>query len=204
MREFGSPFPISDPHNQLLAPQTGCPMLPRLTIVILMLVVIVVPAGRIAADEPTTAGTTPATTTTPTTAPTPKQPHATDIISAKVDKISDKSLTVKVTYQTGGGKTNGKPNPKNKLHTVVKTMTYEIGEIPPVKIVTDGAHPTRTTGSYSDVKVGDSVTVGTRPVSTKNADGKTTTHTQVTGIDVLKHPGDPATTTTTTTKPAKN
>jgi hypothetical protein len=180
-------------------------MTPRLAAILLMLAAYVVSVGGIAADEPAspgTASTTPSTTTTTpssTTTPTHK-PSTTNVINAKVEKISDTSLTVKVTYQTGGNKPNEKPNPKNKVHTVVKSITYQIGEIPPVKIMTDGAHPTRTTGSYADVKVGDMVTLGTGPASIKTADGKTTTHTQITGIDVLKHP---ATTTTTTAKPSK-
>lgn len=178
--------------------------------------VLLIPTVLVRADE--TTPTTPATNSTTSSSTTPAhKAQATNIINGKVEKISDTSITLKVTYQTGGKATphvnvahvSGswlprivpgpapKPNPKAKVHTVTRTMTFEIGETPPVKIVTDGPNPTRTTGAYSDIKVGDLAMVGTHPVSVKTDDGKTTSHTQVTGIDVLKHPGA----TTTTTKP---
>jgi hypothetical protein len=200
-------------------------MISKLGILFLALGVVFVPTVQIVADEPpTTPPTTPATTTpsTTTTSTTVKKPQATNIINGKVDKISENSITIKVTYQTGKPTVHHanvahvssgwlprivpgpapKPNPKAKVHTVTQSMTFEIGEIPPVKVVTNGPNPTRTTGAYTDVKVGDLVMVGTRPVSVKNGEGASTTHTQVTGIDVLKNPN--ATTTTTSTKPNKN
>jgi hypothetical protein len=194
-------------------------MTSKLSIAALVLGAFLNPTKSVVADEPPTTPTTPSTTTT--TTPVHK-PQATNIINGKVDKISENSITIKVTYQTGKPTVHhanvahvsggwlprivpgpaAKPNPKSKVHTVTHTMTFEIGEIPPVKVVTNGPNPTRTTGSYTDVKVGDLVMVGTRPVSVKSGEGTSTTHTQVTGIDVLKHPG--TTTTTTTAKPPKN
>jgi hypothetical protein len=164
----------------------------RVAIIAPAIVAIAVSASYSFADEPTTP---PATKTTPKDPTSTHKLQATDIINGKVDKISDSSITVKVSYQTGGSKPNQKSNTKTKPHTVVKSFTFQIGDVPPVKVVTDGAHPTRTTGSYADVKVGDLVSVGTRPVSTKNAEGKSTVQTQVTGIDVLKHPSAANTTT---------
>jgi hypothetical protein len=203
-------------------------MIAKLAFVPLAACIALVPIARILADDPPASSTSSSSTTTAgtsTTTTTTKKPQASDIINGKVDKISENSITLKVTYQTGGKPTHHhanvahvagswlphivpgpapKPNPKAKVHTVTRTMTFEIGEIPPVKVVTDGQHPTRTTGSYSDVKVGDLVMVGTRPVSVKDGEGKSTTHTQVTGIDVLKHPGTTNTTTTTPAKPPQN
>jgi hypothetical protein len=144
----------------------------------------------------TTPGTTPSTTNTTT-----QKNKATNIITGKVDKISNTSITLKATIQTVVSKPTAK-NPKGKVKTTTQTMTFEIGEVPPVKIVTDGSKPTRTTGSFSDVKVGDMVEIGTSPVKTTTSDGKATSHTQVTGIDVLKHLGASSTTKTTTTTPA--
>jgi hypothetical protein len=196
-------------------------MTAKLALVPLLLGVVFFPTVQVLADEPTT--TTATTTTTPstTTTTTPAhKPQAANIVNGKVDKISENSITIKVTYQTGKPTVHHanvahvsggwlprivpgpapKPNSKSKVHTVTKTMTFEIGEIPPVKVVTNGSHPTRTTGAYTDVNVGDLVMVGIRPVSVKGGDGTSTTHTQVTGIDVLKNPA----TTTTTTSPPKN
>lgn len=169
-------------------------MLPRFVTPFLVSALILIPSQRLAADEPTS---TEKTDKAPSTHKIP----TTDIINGKVEKISDTSITLKVTYQTGGNKPGSKPNPKNKPRTVVKSMTFQLGEIPPVKVVTDGPKPTRTTGSFSDVKVGDEVMMGTGQVSTKSADGKTSTQTKVTGIDVLKHSG--ASTTNTTPTPKK-
>jgi hypothetical protein len=194
-------------------------LLPLLTLTAMAL-----PIGRASADEPTSPATTASTTASSTTSIPAHKIATTNVLNGKVEKISDTSMTIKVTYHTGTGKgphhsnvghvTSGwlpyarvgpssSSNPKVKSHTVTQLLTYQIGEIPPVKVVTDGAHPTRTTGSYADVKVGDLVMIGTGPAHLKNADGTSTTKTQVTGIDVLKHPGA-ATATTTTTKTGKN
>jgi hypothetical protein len=70
-----------------------------------------------------------------------------------------------------------------QVRNVTHTLTFDINPIPPVKI--DAADPaTRKTGSYSDVKVGEMVRLGLKPTK-ETTDGKSTTHTIVTGIDVL-------------------
>jgi hypothetical protein len=194
----------------------------KLAIVPLVLGALLMSTAGLFADDPTTTpGTTPDTTKPSTTdsTTTHKYHKATNIINGKVDKISENSITLKITYQTGKPNVHHanqahisggwlprivpgpapRPNPKARVHTVTQSITYEIGEIPPVKVVTDGPHPSRTTGAYTDVKVGDLVTVGTAPLSTKTGEGKTTTHVQVTGIDVYKHAG--AANTPTTPKP---
>jgi hypothetical protein len=202
-------------------------MTSKLAIAFLALGVVLIPSIKVVADEPetTSKSTSPSTTTPSTTTTTPStsahKPSATNIINGKVDKISENSITIKVTYQTGkptGHHVNVAhvsggwlprivpgpapiTNPRARVHTVTQTMTFEISETPPVKVVTNGSHPTRTTGAYTDVNVGDLVSVGTHPVSVKNGDGASTKHTQVTGIDVLKNPGY---NTSATTKPAKN
>jgi hypothetical protein len=205
-------------------------MIAKLAIVPLAVCIALVPMTSVLADDPpasstSSSSTSPTGTSTSAATTTTKKPQASDIINGKVDKISENSITLKVTYQTGGKPTHHHanvahvggswlphivpgpaphPNHKAKVHTVTRTMTFEIGEIPPVKVVTDGPHPTRTTGAYSDVKVGDLVMVGTRAVSVKDGEGKGTNHTQVTGIDVLKHPGTQSTTPATPAKPPQN
>lgn len=176
--------------------------------------------GRTSADDPpaTTSTTTPATSTPPTSTSTSTHKlQASETITGKVVKATDTELTVRVTFHTGGkggahsnlGHISGGwlphvvagPGPtRSKPRTITQTMTYHISQVPPVKVVTDGAHPSRSTGSYSDVHVGDTVWVGTTPVTTKNGDGSSHTQKTVTGIDVLHHQG----TTTTSTNPPKN
>lgn len=155
-------------------------------------------AGLCAADEPTkptTPATTPETTTTnpssSSSTSTEHKPATTGIFEGKVVKVSPTSITVKGTYKIAV-----KPGAKTKVHTVHETHTYEIVETPPVKIVTGGDKPTRTPGSYSDVKAGDTVEVGIGPHSVPAGDGKVNVHTRVTGIDVFKHSGDSTTVTT--------
>jgi hypothetical protein len=96
-------------------------------------------------------------------------------------------------HMTGGH--TGPPQVRNVTHT----FTFDISTPqPPVKI--DAADPaTRKTGSYSDVKVGEMVRIGLKPTKETGLDGKTsTTHTIVTGIDVLT-----PVPTTTSDKPKK-
>ncbi|HEV3383997.1 MAG TPA: hypothetical protein VG097_04240, partial [Gemmata sp.] len=131
-------------------------MTSKLAIAFLALGVILIPSIKVVADEPetTSKSTTPSTSTTTTSTPTHK-PSATNIINGKVDKISENSMTIKVTYQTGKPTHHHvnvahvshswlprivpgpapHPNPKARVHTVTQTMTFEIGEIPPVKVV---------------------------------------------------------------------
>jgi len=198
-------------------------MISKLAFVPLILGLFVLPTPLFGAEDPPV----PATTTSTNTAPAPR-PKATNILNGKVDKISDTSITLKVTYQTGGKHAahhanpaylssgwlpvivpgvapNPTPNQNGKSHSVTRTITLEVGETPPVKVVTNGPHPSRTTGAYSDLKVGDMVTLGTGPFTIKNADGTFKKRTQVTGIDVLKHTSAQNSTTSSSNKPpAKN
>ncbi len=73
---------------------------------------------------------------------------------------------------------------KPQVHNTTQSVTYVINDTPPVKI--DAADPaTRKTGSFADVKPGEMVRIGLGPLKEKGTDGKTTTRTVVTGIDVL-------------------
>ncbi len=110
-------------------------------------------------------------------------------------KISATSITVRGTYKVAK-----EFHHRAKVQTLHETHTYEITDTPPVKIVSGGDKPTRTTGSFADVKVGDTVEVGLGPHSVPTSDGKVSVHTRVTGIDVFKHTDA----TTTTAKPNKN
>jgi hypothetical protein len=183
------------------------------------LVASMIASGFLKAEDPPA----PATTTSPSDNNSTATTHyhkATDIITGKVVKKTDTSITVKVSFHVGGGKAPhlttvghvtggwlphvvpgvGVGVTSKRPRTIVQTMTIHVGETPPVKVVTDGANPTRTTGSYSDVHVGDTVMVGSAPITSKDATGKSQTQVQVTGIDVLHHPGA----ATTATKPPKN
>jgi hypothetical protein len=158
----------------------------RLLVTPLFFAALIVSTGHIVAGD--AALLVPAASTTTPSTSSPDHKHTTtSVLNGTVEKISETSLTIRVANKTCAHKTGPRPNAAAIAHPSEKSMTFQIGEIPPVKIVTEGSKPTRTTGSFSDVKVGDMVAIGTGPVKSKADDGKTTTQTQVTGIDVLKH-----------------
>ena len=190
-------------------------------LIVAAIVMIAITVGHTTAEDPP--ASPPATTTSPAAPSSTHKLQATETITGKVVKATDSQLTIKVTYHTGGkGGAHSNlahisggwlphlvageaahVNPKSKPRTITQTITYHIGQVPPVKVVTDGPHPSRTTGSYSsDIHVGDTVWVGTAPVTSKTADGKSRTEKTVTGIDVTHHLA--STTATTTTNPSKN
>jgi hypothetical protein len=82
-----------------------------------------------------------------------------------------------------------------QVHNVTQSVTYEFVETPPVKTGA-ASSATRVTGSYADVKPGETVKIGLGPMKDKGAEGKTITRTVVTGIDVMTAIPDTSTKTT--------